>query len=147
MKFKILGTALLSATLLLTACGQSEDHSKKEDDKKSESKSDKKSNDPKKNKDKKKDNNKNKDQSSEDNQQSNTQNNEQQTQQQQVEQQQVNQAPQPPQQQEIYNPARQQALDEGIDFDNPTDAEIERMRELAKDSPHGLQSAPSQGGY
>ena len=29
MKFKILGTALLSATLLLTACGQSEDHSKK----------------------------------------------------------------------------------------------------------------------
>ena len=32
MKFKILGTALLSTTLLLTACGQSED-SKKDNDK------------------------------------------------------------------------------------------------------------------
>lgn len=50
-------------------------------------------------------------------------------------------------QQEVDNPARDQVLKEGIDMDNPTDAEIERMRELAKDSPHGLQSAPSQGGY
>lgn len=48
---------------------------------------------------------------------------------------------------EIYNPAREQVIDEGIDMDNPTDAEIERMRELAKDSPHGLQTSPSQGGY
>ena len=49
--------------------------------------------------------------------------------------------------QEVDNPAREQVIKEGIDMDNPTDAEIERMRELAKDSPHGLQSAPSQGGY
>ncbi|MEB6038002.1 hypothetical protein [Staphylococcus pseudoxylosus] len=48
--------------------------------------------------------------------------------------------------QEVDNPARDQVINEGIDMDNPTDAEIERMRELAKDSPHGLQSAPSQGG-
>lgn len=47
MKFKLLGTAILSSALVLTACGQSED-SKKDNDKKSESKSDKKSNDPKK---------------------------------------------------------------------------------------------------
>lgn len=79
MKFKLLGTAILTSSLLLTACGESEDHSKKDDEKKSESKSDKKSNDPKKNKDnEKKDNNKDKKQSSEDNQQneqSNEQNN------------------------------------------------------------------------
>ena len=50
MKFRLLGTALLTSALLLTACGQSEDNSKKDDDKKSESKSDKKSNDPKKDK-------------------------------------------------------------------------------------------------
>jgi hypothetical protein len=49
--------------------------------------------------------------------------------------------------QEVENPARDQVINEGIDMDNPSDAEIERMRELAKDSPHGLQSAPSQGGY
>lgn len=49
--------------------------------------------------------------------------------------------------QEVENPARDQVINEGIDMDNPSDAEIERMRELAKDSPHGLQSTPSQGGY
>ena len=49
--------------------------------------------------------------------------------------------------QEVENPARDQVINEGIDMDNPSDAEIERMRELAKDSPHGLQSKPSQGGY
>lgn len=49
--------------------------------------------------------------------------------------------------QEVENPARDQVINEGIDMDNPSDAEIERMRELAKNSPHGLQSAPSQGGY
>ena len=49
--------------------------------------------------------------------------------------------------QEVENPARDQVINEGIDMDNPSDAEIERMRELAKDSPHGLQLAPSQGGY
>ena len=49
--------------------------------------------------------------------------------------------------QQVENPARDQVINEGIDMDNPTDAEIERMRELSKDSPHGLQSAPSQGGY
>lgn len=122
MKFKVLGTALLSATLVLTACGQSEDPSKKDDDKKSESKSDKKSNDPKKNKDKKseenkeKDNNKEKDQSSEDNQQneqSNDQNNSQnnsnqnnqqaqQSQQQPAQNQQTNQSNHEPTKEEIY---------------------------------------------
>lgn len=49
--------------------------------------------------------------------------------------------------QEVENPARDQVINEGIDMDNPSDAEIERMRELSKDSPHGLQSEPSQGGY
>lgn len=49
--------------------------------------------------------------------------------------------------QQVENPARDQVIKEGIDMDNPTDAEIERMRELSKNSPHGLQSAPSQGGY
>lgn len=49
--------------------------------------------------------------------------------------------------QQVENPARDQVISEGIDMDNPSDDEIERMRELAKDSPHGLQSAPSQGGY
>ncbi|MCG1064118.1 hypothetical protein K4S80_02045 [Staphylococcus epidermidis] len=39
---------IFASLLVLGACGQSEDHSKKDDDKKSESKSDKKSNDPKK---------------------------------------------------------------------------------------------------
>lgn len=122
MKFKLLGTAILSSALLLTACGQSEDHSKKDDDKKSESKSDKKSNDPKKNKDKKseenkeKDNNKEKDQSSEDNQQneqSNAQNNSQnnsnqnnqqaqQSQQQPAQNQQTNQSNHKPTKEEIY---------------------------------------------
>ena len=41
------------------------------------------------------------------------------------------------------NKARQQAINEGIDFDNPTDEEIERMRELSKQSPYGLQE-PTQ---
>lgn len=44
--------------------------------------------------------------------------------------------------QESENPARDQVINEGIDMDNPSDAEIERMRELSKDSPHGLQTAP-----
>lgn len=47
--------------------------------------------------------------------------------------------------QEVENPARDQVINEGIDMDNPTDAEIERMRELSKNSPHGLQTEPSQG--
>ncbi|MGX0611653.1 hypothetical protein [Staphylococcus capitis] len=86
MKFKLLGTAILSSALVLTACGQDGDKSNKDDNKKSESKSAKKSNDPKKNKDKKsednkkKDSNKDKGQPSEDTQQ-NEQSNEQQTQQ------------------------------------------------------------------
>ena len=52
---------------------------------------------------------------------------------------------QEPQTQEevIDNPARDQVINEGIDMDNPTDEEIERMRELSKDSPHGLQNSPS----
>lgn len=50
MKIKLLGTILLSSALILTACGQNDDNSKKTDDKKSESKSDKKSNDSKKDK-------------------------------------------------------------------------------------------------
>lgn len=49
--------------------------------------------------------------------------------------------------QKVENTARDQVIKEGIDMDNPTDAEIERMRELSKDSPHGLQTEPSQGGY
>lgn len=70
MKFKVLGTALLSATLLLTACGQNNDNTKKDDNKKSETKSDKKSNDPKK--DKKKETQDKKDKTKEkDNEQSN----------------------------------------------------------------------------
>lgn len=48
--------------------------------------------------------------------------------------------------QEVENPARDQVISEGIDMDNPTDAETEHMRESAKDSSHVLQSAPSQGG-
>ena len=39
MKFKLLGTAILSSALLLTACGQDGDKSNKDDNKKSESKS------------------------------------------------------------------------------------------------------------
>ena len=34
--------------------------------------------------------------------------------------------------QQPVNSAREQALKEGIDFDNPTDEEIEEMRELSK---------------
>ncbi|WP_341776689.1 hypothetical protein [Staphylococcus simulans] len=44
-----------------------------------------------------------------------------------------------PQQQLPVNQARQQAINEGIDMDNPSDAEIERLRELSKQSPYGLQ--------
>lgn len=44
--------------------------------------------------------------------------------------------------QQPENTARDQVINEGIDMDNPSDAEIERMRELSKDSPHGLQTAP-----
>ncbi len=72
MKIKLLGTILLSSALILTACGQNDDNSKKTDDKKSESKSDKKSNDSKKDKkseDKKKKEKENNKQSKEDNQQ------------------------------------------------------------------------------
>ncbi|KXA41226.1 hypothetical protein [Staphylococcus simulans] len=43
------------------------------------------------------------------------------------------------QQQLPVNQARQQAINEGIDMDNPSDAEIERLRELSKQSPYGLQ--------
>ena len=39
MKFKLLGTTILSSALLLTACGQDGDKSNKDDNKKSESKS------------------------------------------------------------------------------------------------------------
>ena len=48
-------------------------------------------------------------------------------------------------QQTPVNSARQQALEEGIDFDNPTDEEIKRMRELSKQSPYGMQE-PTQAG-
>lgn len=41
------------------------------------------------------------------------------------------------------NKARQQALDEGIDFDNPSEEEIDRMRELSEQSPYGMQE-PTQ---
>lgn len=50
-----------------------------------------------------------------------------------------------PTQQAPVNSARQQALNEGIDFDNPTPAQIERMRELSKQSPYGMQE-PTQAG-
>ncbi|MDM7465573.1 hypothetical protein [Staphylococcus warneri] len=84
MKFKILGTALLSATMLLTACGQDDDNTKKDDNKKSESKSDKKSNNPKK--ETKKDDNKKKDKksSNENNQNQSTEQSNQQSQQQNI---------------------------------------------------------------
>ncbi|PTI07741.1 hypothetical protein [Staphylococcus warneri] len=55
MNFKLLGAALLSATVLLTACGQNNDKAMKDENKKSETKSDKKTNDPKKDKQSKKD--------------------------------------------------------------------------------------------
>ena len=41
MNFKLLGAALLSATVLLTACGQNNDKAMKDENKKSETKSDK----------------------------------------------------------------------------------------------------------
>lgn len=104
MKFKVLGTALLSATLLLTACGQ-HDNSKKDDDKKSESKSDKKSNDPKKDKkdSKKNDSNEEKQNSTDNSNQSNEQNTNQQqaTQQSQQTQQQASQSNHEPTKEEI----------------------------------------------
>ncbi|MFU0769936.1 hypothetical protein [Staphylococcus pasteuri] len=125
MKFKLLGTVILSSALVLTACGQSEDHSKKDDDKKSESKSDKKSNDPKKNKksddNKKKDNNKDKQQSSKDNQQneqSNEQNNEQQTQQNNT------QNNSNPNNQQTQQPQQQTAQNQQANSKKPTKEEI-----------------------
>ncbi|WP_252569505.1 hypothetical protein [Staphylococcus aureus] len=154
---------ILVSTLVLGACG-SNDGDKKEESKKTETKKD--------NKDKKKEN-KTKAESKEENanqnnnsnqtniennanlnnnQQNNnesmqqvqnnlsTNNNEQQSFQSKVEQQPVDEG-------HIYNPAREQAIKEGIDFNNPTDAQIERLRELGENSPHGLQSSPSPGGY
>ncbi|UXR70030.1 MULTISPECIES: hypothetical protein [unclassified Staphylococcus] len=50
---------------------------------------------------------------------------------------------QPTIQQEPLNKARQQAINEGIDMDNPSEEDIQRMRELSKQSPYGMQE-PTQ---
>ncbi|KAB2212126.1 hypothetical protein RJB97_05040 [Staphylococcus epidermidis] len=73
-KFLVL---IFASLLVLGACGQSEDNSKKDDDKKSESKSDKKSNDPKKDKksdDKEKSANESKEQNSSSTEEKNNEN-------------------------------------------------------------------------
>nr|WP_256218224.1 hypothetical protein [Staphylococcus equorum] len=138
---------LMASFLVLAACGNEEES--KLDDKKETKASDKESKkkDNEKETDKKED--KTDDKSNEDvaAQDEDTQSQEQQTTEQPVQsQEQMNtQEEQPVQQEGVYNPAREQVINEGIDMDNPTDAEIERMRELSKDSPHGLQTEPSQG--
>lgn len=145
-KLKLLIGGVLSATLLLGACGT--DESKQ--DAKQENKKEQVTKD-KQNKEKTKaykQNEKIKKQKQKAYQTRIAEEEQQNTQQDQtqVEQPPVQEAP-VEQPQEVENPARDQVVNEGIDMDNPTDAEIERMRELAKDSPHGLQTAPSQGGY
>lgn len=139
---------LMASFLVLAACGQEE--SKSEDKKETkasdkDSKKDDKKKDDGKESDKQKDKSDNK--SNEEVANEEPQSQEQQSTEQPVEsQEQVNtQEQQPVQQEGVYNPAREQVINEGIDMDNPTDAEIERMRELSKNSPHGLQTEPSQG--
>lgn len=133
---------LLASFLVLAACGQEES---KTEDKKETKASDKESkkDDKKKGDDKKSDKEKEK---SDDKSNEEVATQDETTEQPVQSQEQVNtQEQQPVQQEGVYNPAREQAINEGIDMDNPTDAEIERMRELSKDSPHGLQTEPSQG--
>ena len=146
MKFKLLGTAILSSALVLTACGQSEDPSKKDDDKNLKEnlirslmiqRKIKTSQKIKKNLLMKrvkiaKNSHKNSKltQEQQQTQQQNNQNNQQEGVPQQNYQSQDSQSSQ--QTQQPVNSAREQALKEGIDFDNPTDEEIERMRELSK---------------
>lgn len=138
---------LMGSFLVLAACGNEEES--KLDDKKETKASDKESkkDDKKKDEDKEKEKEKSDDKSNEEVANEEPQSQEQQSTEQPVQsQEQVNtQEEQPVQQEGVYNPAREQVINEGIDMDNPTDAEIERMRELSKDSPHGLQTEPSQG--
>ncbi|NWK84546.1 hypothetical protein HYE69_06960 [Staphylococcus sp. GSSP0090] len=128
----------LASFLVLAACGNKEEtKSDEKEETKSSNKEDKKSNDDRKS------NKSNSDDES--NEQVATQDATAQTQEQApiVEEQTVHQ--EQTTQQAPVNSARLQALDEGIDFDNPTDAEIERMRELSKQSPYGMQE-PTQAG-
>ena len=121
MKTKLLLTGVLSATLLLGACGN-EDNKDKPQDKKSES-VEKKKEAPKKSEAKKEDK---QDKTTEEN---TTEQPEQvATEEPQSQEQQTQQVEQPVQQE-----------------DNPSDAEIQAMREQSKQSPTGLQTEPSQG--
>lgn len=135
---------LLASFFVLAACGQEES---KLEDKKEAKASDKES----KKEGKKKDEDKKSKPDEEESKPDDKSNEEVATQDETTEQpvqsqEQVNtQEQQPVQHEGVYNPAREQVINEGIDMDNPTDAEIERMRELSKDSPHGLQTEPSQG--
>ncbi|AMY05100.1 hypothetical protein CD149_00455 [Staphylococcus condimenti] len=146
---------LLASFLVLAACGQKEES--KSEDKKSESK--KKDSKAKKGKEDKKKSDKKEmaDNQQKENSDQQVYNSEQPTVQpdntQQVEAPQQTNEQQPvqqeqnvqPTQQAPVNTARQQALNEGIDFDNPTPAQIERMRELSKQSPYGMQEPTLAG--
>ena len=134
---------LLASFLLLAACGNEEES--KLDNKKETKSSDKENKKDDKKSDEEKD--KSDDKSNEEVANEEPQSQEQQNTDEPVQsQEQVNtQEEQSVQQEGVYNNAREQVINEGIDMDNPTDAEIERMRELSKDSPHGLQTEPSQG--
>lgn len=150
---------LFASLLVLGACGQKEETtSKEETTKKSDSKDEKKDKSEKEDKTKKNEDKESAEKSEPKTEEQSTEEvtteepqsieedtTEQPTQEQQTIEQPAQQEQQNNEQEEIYNPAREQVINEGIDMDNPTDAEIKRMRELAKDSPHGLQSAPSQG--
>lgn len=141
MEFKILGTALLSATLLITACGQNDNSTKKDDDKKSESKSDKKSNDPKKDmkEDKEKsknDSNEEKQNSTDNSNQSNEQNtnNQQATEQSQQTQQQASQSNHEPTKEEIAKWDKQNVkggTDYGLIDPEEANAELRKNEEEA----------------
>src|SRR5699024_3552031 len=147
---------LLASFLVLAACGQEES--------KSEDKKEIKSSDKESKKGEKKSDNSNKDNKKSDEEKSitddksseqvanneekqnqqaqNDQYQEEQQQQEPVQSQERQQYQEPQTQEEVIdNPARDQVINEGIDMDNPTDEEIERMRELSKDSPHGLQNS------
>ena len=137
---------LMASFLVLAACGNEEES--KLESKKETKASDKESkkDDKKSDEEKDKSDDKSKEEVANEEPQSQEQTNTQEQQTTEQSQEQVNtQEQQSVQQEGVYNPAREQVINEGIDMDNPTDAEIERMRELSKDSPHGLQTEPSQG--
>ncbi|WP_245392957.1 hypothetical protein [Staphylococcus coagulans] len=51
----------------------------------------------------------------------------------------------PVEQQETFNSGREQVINKRIDMNNAKSTKNERLRELSKESPHGLQTAPSKG--